>query len=146
MFLFLFLFIFFLFRALPMACGSSQARGKIRNCSCQPTPQPQQHGIWASASATYTTAYGNAGSPIRWARPGFEPASAWILVRFISAGPQQELPSLEWFQCDLALKGTGVGGQTLLSFNQWGEMTAKNEPLQLPPALPPTGMVDFLNS
>ena len=47
-----------------------------------------------SHSATYTTAYGNARSPTHWARPGIEPMSSWILVGFVSATPQQELPIL----------------------------------------------------
>ena len=41
---------------------------------------------------TYTTAHGNAGSLAHQARPGIEPASSWILVRFVSPEPQQELP------------------------------------------------------
>ena len=41
--------------------------------------------------ATYTTAHGNALSLTHWARPGTEPASSWILVRFVSAEPRQEL-------------------------------------------------------
>ena len=35
--------------------------------------------------------YGNAGSPTHSARPGIEPESSWILVRFVSTAPQQEL-------------------------------------------------------
>ena len=46
----------------------------------------QQCRIWA-ASATYATAYGNAGSLTHWARPGMEPESSWILVWFISTEP-----------------------------------------------------------
>ena len=42
------------------------------------------------ASATYTTAHGNAGSVIHWARPGIELSSSWVLVRFITAEPQWE--------------------------------------------------------
>ena len=30
-------------------------------------------------------------SPTHWARPGIEPASSWILVRFVSAAPPWEL-------------------------------------------------------
>jgi len=56
--------------------------------SCWPMPQPQQHGTQAS-SAAYTTEHGNAGSPT--ARPGIEPASSWISVRFVSVAPQWEL-------------------------------------------------------
>ena len=34
------------------------------------------------------------GSLAHWARPGIEPASSWILVGFVSAAPQWELPLL----------------------------------------------------
>ena len=71
LFLFILLFWFFcLFRAAPTAYEGSQARG----------PEPQQQEIWA-ASATYTTAHGNASST-PWTRPGIEPASSWMLVGF----------------------------------------------------------------
>ena len=53
------------------------------NYSCRTMPQPQQYEIWAT-SMTYITAHSNAGSLTHWARPGIEPASLWILVRFIS--------------------------------------------------------------
>ena len=46
-------------------------------------PEPQQRGIQA-ASATYTTAHGNARSLVRWAKPAIEPASSWMLVGFIT--------------------------------------------------------------
>ena len=58
-----------------MAYEGSQARGSHWSCSHWSTPQPQQRGIWAE-SATYTIAHGNV-------RPGIEPVSSWILVRFI---------------------------------------------------------------
>ena len=47
---------------------------------------PQQHQIQAE-SATYTTAEGNTRSLTYSVRPGMEPASSWILVRFVSAEP-----------------------------------------------------------
>ena len=47
--------------------------------------------IWAVSS---TTAHGNIRSLTHWVRSGTEPASSWILVRFISAEPQRELPDL----------------------------------------------------
>ena len=48
---------------------------------------------WIQAtSTTYPRAHGNAGSLIHEARPGIEPASSWILVGFVSAAPQWELP------------------------------------------------------
>ena len=86
----IFNFIILLFRAAPTAYGGFQARGRI-SYSCHPTPQPQQCGIWAP-SATYTTAHGNAGSLTHWARPGIEPASSWMLIRFVSTSPQKEFP------------------------------------------------------
>ena len=46
-------------------------------------------------SATYTATHGNARAPTHWARPGIEPASSWVLVRFVSAALQQEFPN--WF-------------------------------------------------
>ena len=81
-------FFFFLF--LPAAYQSSQARSGIRAT----VPQPQQLVIQA-ASATYTTAHCNAGSLTRWSRPGIEPTSSWIPVRFVSTPPQQELQELK---------------------------------------------------
>ena len=57
--------------------------GSNWNCSCWPTPQPQQLRIWA-ASATYTTAHSTTRSLIPWVRPGMEPSSSWILVRFLT--------------------------------------------------------------
>jgi len=50
----------------------------------------QRRKIWA-ISLTYTTAHGNTGSPTQWARPGIEPESSWILVRFVSPEPQKDL-------------------------------------------------------
>ena len=75
-----------------MAHGSSQARVRIgATAPCRPTPQPQECEIQAASSAC-TTAPGNARSPTDWARPGIEPTFSWILVKFISAEPQRELP------------------------------------------------------
>ena len=68
-------FFFFLSRATPVAFGSSKARGQIGAAVFLPIPQPQQCRIQAT-SVTYTTAHGNAGSLIHWARPGIEPASS----------------------------------------------------------------------
>ena len=47
-------------------------------------------GVWAM-SVTDTTAHGNTRFPAHWGRPGLEPASSWILVRFISTAPPREL-------------------------------------------------------
>ena len=53
-------FFFFFLRAIAMAYGSFQARSQIRPVAAA-TPWQQQLGIPA-ASATYSTAHGNAGS------------------------------------------------------------------------------------
>ena len=91
------IFFLCLFRAMPVAYGVSQARGPIGaaaaglHYSSQPQPQPQPRRI-RDTSATYTTAHGNAKSLTHRGRLGMEPVSSWIIVRFISAEPQWELP------------------------------------------------------
>ena len=44
-----------------------------------------------ATSSTYTTVHGNAGSVTHWARPGIEPLSSWILIRFVTMKPRWEL-------------------------------------------------------
>ena len=41
----------------------------------------------------FTRAHSHARSLTHWARPGLEPASSWILAKFISAEPQRERPN-----------------------------------------------------
>ena len=48
-----------------------------------PITFPHHVQIWAT-SATYTTAHGNTGSLTHWVSPGIEPATSWILVRFMN--------------------------------------------------------------
>ena len=43
-----------------------------------------------SPSVTYTTAHSKAGSLTHWSRPGTEPTSSRILVRFITSEPRWE--------------------------------------------------------
>ena len=74
------LFVYCLFRAVPLAYVVSQARGQIR----------------ALADHLHHS-HSNAGSLTHRARPGTEPASSWILVRFVSAESQQELPIFFFF-------------------------------------------------
>ena len=45
-------------------------------------------------AVTYTTPPGNTGPLTHWARPGIEPASSWMLVRFIFPEPRRELHNL----------------------------------------------------
>ena len=70
------LFLFFVFLPflgpLPTAYGGSQARGRIIGRCCRPMPEPQQRRIRA-ASATYTTAHGNAGSELTEQGQGLNP-------------------------------------------------------------------------
>ena len=64
---------------------------RLRRCRCQPMPQQRQI---QAVSATYTTAHHNNGSfnTLSKARPGIEPASSWIWVRFLSTEPRWEAP------------------------------------------------------
>ena len=78
-----------IFRAAHGACGSSQARGRIRAAAAWPTPQPQQCQIQA-ASVTYTTAHSNTRSLTHRVRPGIEPASSQIRVKFVTT-------ELQWY-------------------------------------------------
>ena len=66
------------------------------SCGPWPTSQPQQHRIHA-VSVTHTTAHSNTGALIHWARPGIEPESSWMPVRFVSTEPQRELQELRSF-------------------------------------------------
>ena len=82
--------------ATPTAFRGSQARDQKGATapglcySAWPTPQPQQLGVQAM-SVIYTTAHGNNGCLTQRARPGIQPVSSWILDRFISTAPQEEL-------------------------------------------------------
>ena len=62
-----FFFFFLLFRDTPMIYGSSWAKGQI-----------------GTTAADLYHSQSNAGSLTHWARPGVEPASSWILVRFLT--------------------------------------------------------------
>ena len=69
-----FFFLLFFFSSAPVAYGDSQARGWI-----------------GAAAAGLHHSHSNAGSLTHWARPGIEPTSSWMIVRFSSPEPQQEL-------------------------------------------------------
>ena len=56
--------------------------GSSQSCSRWPAMQD------LSLSATYTIAHGNTGYLTHRARPGMEPISSWILVRFVPTAPQ----------------------------------------------------------
>ena len=84
--LFVFVFCFLSFYGRTRGIWRFPDSGLNCSYSCQPTPEPQQCQIWIrAASVNYTTAHGNAGSPTHWARrPGIEPATSWLLVRFVN--------------------------------------------------------------
>ena len=81
-----FFLIFAFFRTSCVVNAGFQARGPIRAAAVSLHHSHSNH-IWATF-VTYTTAHRNAGS---WVRPGIETTSSWILVRFVSAEPGQEL-------------------------------------------------------
>ena len=89
--------IFFFFSFWGCTPGKWKFLGKESNwsLSCQSKPQWEQCQIQA-ISVTYTTAHGNTRSLTHWARPGIEPTSSWILVRFITAEPQWVLQDIEF--------------------------------------------------
>ena len=96
------LFFFFLcvcvcfFKATSKAYGSSQTRGWIEAAAdglhCSHSNAGSEP--W---SLTYTTAHSDSRSLTHWA----EPIASWILVQFVTAEPQWELPRMA-----LALKCT----------------------------------------
>ena len=87
----IFTFIFICFLGLQVQHMEISGLRSNLSCSCRPPPQPQQRQIRA-ASATFTTAHGNARSLTHWTRTGMEPASSWTLVRFVTAEPLE----LQW--------------------------------------------------
>ena len=95
-FLSFFLLLLLFFRATPAAHEISHTRGSNGNYRCWPMPQPQQHEI-RGVSVSYTAARSNAWSLTHWVRPGLEPTSSWLPVRFISVEPQWELQYLIFF-------------------------------------------------
>ena len=92
-----FLFLFFLsfcWAALAVY-GGSQARGQI-----------------GAVTASLNHSHSNTRSPTHWSRPGIKPASSWILVRFVSAEPPQELQAWPFFClnicCQDLLQSSGI--------------------------------------
>ena len=88
---FFFFWSFCPFGAAPAAYGGSQARvliGAIAAGLC--------HSQIQAASATYTTAHSNTRSLTHLARPGIEPASPWLPVRFINHWATTRTPSVNF--------------------------------------------------
>ena len=91
------LFIYFVFLPflgpLPRHMEVSQARGRIGAVAASLCQGHSNSGIRA-VSATYTTAHGNAGSLTHGARPGIEPETSWLPVRFVNHCATTGTPSL----------------------------------------------------
>ena len=85
-----------LFRATPVVYGSSQARGWI-----------------GAAAASLHHSHSNARSLTHWVEPGIEPMSSWVLVRFITTEPWQEL------QCHSCLAATAQHLQQSLAHRRF---------------------------
>ena len=81
--LFSFFFFFFCLFRQNLGIWRFPGYGSNRSYSCQLTPQPQQCRIQA-VSVTYPTAHSNTRYLIHWSKSGIEPATSWILVRFVN--------------------------------------------------------------
>ena len=86
-----------------------------------PTPQPQPLWIWATC-ATYTIAHGNAGSLTRWARPGIEPTSSWVLVGFVNHWATRGTPKNATFDNSLPTSFHLLASEILASRNSNTEL------------------------
>ena len=79
-----------LFRAMPMAYGGSHKRGWIKAAAANLHHSHSSKGskphLWPTPQLTVMP-WGNA-------RPGIEPASSQMLVRFVSAEPQWKLQNI----------------------------------------------------
>ena len=76
-------------RAVPLAYGSSQDTSGIGAAAAG--LHHSHSNARSKVSVTCTTAHGNVRSLIHRAMPGITPVTSWMLVRFISSEPQQEL-------------------------------------------------------
>ena len=103
------LFLFCLFMATPMAYGGSQARGRIRAVAS---------GLCHSNARSNTTAHSNARSLTHCVRPGIEPASSWMLVRFVSAEPRRVL-LFRWFLKPLFSLDKCITAEFLRDWSTW---------------------------
>ena len=87
-----FCFIFLPFRAVPAAYGGSQARGWIGAAAASLHHSNSNARSEPSLQAIPQLTPSNPGSLTHWARPGIDPASSWILVRFINHWAMRRTP------------------------------------------------------
>ena len=89
-------FVSCIFRAEPVAYEGSQARYPITAAAASLHHRHSKVGFKPRLQHTPQLT-GNAGFLIHWARPRVEPTPSWILVRFVSTEPQQEIQELFLF-------------------------------------------------
>ena len=90
---FVFLWVFLLFRAIPAAYGSSQAMGSIGTAAASLHHSLTATATWDQSSVCnlhYSSQRCWIPDPLSKVR--IKPSTSWILVGFISAVPQRELP------------------------------------------------------
>ena len=99
--IFIYLFIYWLFRAAPVAYVGSQARGRIRAVVAG-----LRHSHCNTRSEPYLRP--NARSLTQWMRPGMEPSSSWMPVRFVSAETWWELRKKNFFKLNSEMESRKV--------------------------------------
>ena len=81
-----FIFLFLLFRTTGMAYGSPQVRGPI-GAAAVGLYHSRKNARSKAWSVIYVTAHGNTGFLTHQVKPGIEPTSSWLLVRFVYTEP-----------------------------------------------------------
>ena len=95
-FCFVLVLVFCLFRAVPYLWHMEVPRLGVKS-ELQLPAYTLAIAAWDQVtSETCTTTQGNTESLIHWAKPRIKPAFSWILARFITAEPQQELPEISF--------------------------------------------------
>ena len=79
------------FRAAPTAYGGSQASSQSRAVAASLCHSHSRTRSEPHLRPTLDAAHGNTRSLTHWGRPGIEPASSRIQVRFISTEPRRAL-------------------------------------------------------
>ena len=91
-----FLFLFFFFFLGPHPWHMEVPRPGVESeLQHQTTPQPQPHQIPAHLWPTLQLV-ATAGSLTHWERPGIEPTSSWILIRFLTCWATTGTPNHEF--------------------------------------------------
>ena len=88
---------FYLFRAVPVSYGSFQAKGQIRAAAA--SLHHSNLGLSHIYDLHHSSQQQSMLDPLtHLARPWIELLSSWILVRFVTADPQWELPFVGIFK------------------------------------------------